>query len=54
MNTEYIVYTYETANGTLVCHAYGPASQADAQAAGDKLKSVTVNVMVLPLEVLPA
>lgn len=58
--SEFVLYTYETAAGKTVCHAYtrdstGPLSQAAAAAAGKKLQSSDsgIGYMVLPAELFP-
>lgn len=62
MSPPFALYTYEVVAGESVCHIYttsadgSPLTQAEAQAAGDKLQAATpgLGFMVLPEEALPA
>lgn len=56
----FVLYTYQTVNGQLVCHAYGASSQQQAQTTGENLQASAraaqqpeLDFMVLPLEPLP-
>lgn len=60
MEAEYVLYTYQTVNGKLVCDFYAAQNEAEANFAGQNLQSSVVtaqepslNFMVGELKSMP-